>query len=171
MIRITFGVLLFVASCTSAQDTPPKNWPEKLQHMEIGLKVTHSMDTVFATINAKDPENRGKYQMKFATTVESINEDLEIIEFGGYFWENDTWTFKSIYNRPFNKAEFNKWYKSKNGKLRLGKKYSDNDNWLGKSNSLNGNNYKALLYFIAKNPKGEKFVGGKEIVGVMKMKE
>ena len=125
---------------------------------------------MFATINTKDPEKRGKYQMKFSTAVESINEDLEIAEFGAYFWENDKWVLKSIYDRPFNKKEFMKWYNSEDGKIRLGQKYSDNDNWLGKSNSLNGNTYEALLYFIAKNPKGEQFVGAKEIIGVMKMK-
>ncbi|NVK63841.1 MAG: hypothetical protein HWE22_04605 [Flavobacteriales bacterium] len=108
--------------------------------------------------------------MKFTTSVESINEDLEIVEFGAYFWENDKWVLRSIYDRPFNKEEFIKWYNSQDGKIKLGKKYSDNDNWLGKSNSLNGNTYKALLYFIAKNPKGERFVGAKEIIGVMKMK-
>ncbi|MFK7786786.1 MAG: hypothetical protein AB8B56_16825 [Crocinitomicaceae bacterium] len=171
MIRLAFGLALFLASCTSSQNVADKPWPEKLQNIETGLKVEHSTDTVFATINTKDPEKRGKYQMKFTTSVESINEDLEVVEFGAYFWENEEWVLTSIYDRPFNQEEFKKWYGSEDGMIQLGKKYADMDNWLAKSDYLSGRQCEALLYFIAKNSKGQKFMGAKEVVGVMKMKK
>lgn len=171
IVLFTLGMIFFVVGCTNSKaDNATKNWPKKLQNLETGLKVTHSADTIFAAINTKDPEQKGRYQLQFTTTVESIDEDLEIVEFAAYFWENEKWVFKSMFDRPFNKNEFDKWYNSENGQILLGETYSDNDNWLVKSDYLNGETYKALLYFIARNKQGEKFVGAREIVGEMKMK-
>jgi hypothetical protein len=170
--RALIGCLLVLTGCGIQQEKEAqKNWPEKLQSLEIGLNVSHSMDTVYATLNTKDPEKRGKYQMKFATTVEALSENVELVEFGAYFREGNTWVLRTIYGRPFNKEEFDKWYNAENGKIILGHTYTDNDNWLGKSDFLNGNTYHALLYFIGKNAKGEQLVGAQEIVGVMKLKE
>jgi len=171
MIRFTFGVVLTLLICACSENAIDKtDWPNKLAQLEVGLKVTHSCDTVFATINTKDPEKWGNYQLKFTTSVESISEDLEIVEFGGYLWEDGKWVFRSIYERPFNRDEFDKWYGAKDGKVPVGQKFSDKDNWMGKSDHLNGETYKGLWYFIGKNSKNEQFVGVKEIVGVMKLK-
>ena len=94
-----------------------------------------------------------------------------MLNFGGYIWENGKWQFKSIYDRPFNKDEFDKWYGAKDGKISLESKYADHDNWMTKSDVLNGNVYRGLWYFIGKKANGEKVVGVKEIVCVMKLKK
>lgn len=164
LVTVLFG-------CSDSDADIKKNWPKKLQQYDIGLKVTHSSDTVYATLNTKDPETHGNYQMQFTTTVKAIDEDLEIVEFGGYAWVDGAWVFVSIFDRPFNPNEFDDWYGAKNGKIHLGKKYADNDNWLIKSDVLNGRTYRALFYFIAKNKDGKKFVGAKEIVGIMQLKK
>ena len=172
MIRFSLGILTVLLICAcSENDIDKKDWPQKLKDLEVGIKVTHSADTVYATINDKDPEKWGKYQLKFTTTVEAISEDLELVEFGGYIWENGKWQFKSIYDRPFNKDEFDKWYGAKDGKISLESKYADHDNWMTKSDVLNGNVYRGLWYFIGKKANGEKVVGVKEIVCVMKLKK
>jgi hypothetical protein len=157
---------IFITSCSQI-NMNSENWPEKLTSLETGIVVQHSADTVYATINKKDPEKRGKYQLKFTTTVYATKEDLKIIEFGGYTWKDNQWVFSSIYDRPFNTDEFEKWYGAKDGKLILGEKISDTDNWLAKTNELTGQTFKGLWYFIGENTNHEKFIGVKEIVGVL----
>ncbi len=76
----------------------------------------------------------------------------------------------TIYNRPFNKEEFAKWYNCKNGVLKKGISYSDKDNWIGKTNKLSGKRIKGLWYFIGKNRKGKLLVGASEIIGILKMR-
>lgn len=170
LIFIFWITLLFVGCESSTGERPNDELPARIAELQEGLRVSHSTDTIYASINTKDPDTRGKYQMKFATSVETKVGDLEIVEFGSYLWKSGKWEFTSIYNRPFNSEEFNKWYGADNGKILKGEKYTDADNWLGKSNDLNGKTYKALFYFIGKNDHGQKFVGWKEIVGVMKLK-
>lgn len=176
-MRILIGIILIIGitSCSDnlehSNDGIKSNLPPKIDSLTIGLKVIHSPSTVFATINQKDPEKRGQYQLQHSTSVEALKEDLEIVEFGAYVWENNQWVLKTIYDRPFNKEEFIKWYKCEKGILKKGMKYSDNDNWMAKTNSLNREEMKGLWYFIGKNNEGKLFVGSSEIKGFFKLKE
>ncbi len=145
-------------------------WPSKIDTLPRGILVTHSPKEIFATPNTKDPEKHGKYQLKHSTTIETIKEDLEIIEFGGYFLINGEWVFKTIYDRPLNNEEFSKWYDCTNGVLRKGEKYTDKNNWMAKSNHLNQVSYRGLWYYIGKNKGGKLFTGASEITGHLKMK-
>ncbi len=144
--------------------------PSKLRQFEIGLDVEHHTDTVYASINTKDPEQRGKYQLQFTTTVSTNHQKIKIIEFGAYLLVNNEWTFKSIYNRPFNSEEFEKWYKCPDAILESGKSYRDTDNWLGKTNNLNGTTMNSLWYFLGETEKGKKLIGISEVIGIWKLK-
>ncbi|MFT5823952.1 MAG: hypothetical protein ACI8ZM_005218 [Crocinitomix sp.] len=166
---VTTCLVFFLFAC--GQNDFPNNYPEKIKELPLGMEVLHNPEEVYATVNTKDPEKWGAYQLQFTTSVKAISEDLEIIEFGGYIWENEQWEFRSIYDRPFNTEEFNKWYGCENGILKKDKTYSDTDNWMGKTNYLSGREIKSLWYFIAKNDAGEKFVGAQEIVGYVKLAE
>lgn len=145
--------------------------PEKLEGLDEGLTVLHSTDTVYATLNTKDPEKWGKYQLQFSTSVSTEFNDLQVVEFGAYVWKNGHWTMKTIYDRPFNQEEFAKWYNCPNGALKPNVTYTDNDNWLGKSDYLRGEAFRVLFYFIGKDLAGKKHMGYKEIVGVMKLRK
>jgi len=144
--------------------------PLRIDTLDTGIKVIHTPSMVYATLNTKDPDKRGKYQMQHTTSVEALYEDLEIIEFGAYAWLNNQWELKTIYDRPFNQDEFIKWYNCNDGLIIKGEKYSDTDNWIGKGNVLNGREFDGLWYFIGKNKDGKLFVGKKEVTGIMKMK-
>ena len=169
VILISFSFL----SCSNAQNKVkmPDYWPQKIQELPIGLSIEYSSDTVYAINNTKDPEKSGAYQLLFSTSVRAIHQNLEIIEFGGFMWHQGKWVFFSIYDRPFNQEEFEKWYSSPTGILKKGIPYTDENNWLAKTNCLNGQTIRALWYFIAHNKQGEKFVGAKEIVGILSQKE
>jgi len=171
---LTLLLSLFLFSCKiKPAHTEVKNerkWPAKIDTLSIGIEVNHSPSYVYATENTKDPEKRGKYQLQHATSVKSINEELVIVEFGGYVWYNNEWVLKTIYDRPFNKEEFTKWYKCENGILKKGIPFTDNDNWMGKTNVLSGREISGLWYYIGKNKNGEMFVGAKEISGILKLK-
>lgn len=175
-IIVAFLLLIgiVVSSCNVnngvKSDSKKNNWPLKIDTLPIGLKVTHSPSVVYATFNKKDPEKKGRYQLKHVTTVSPIEEDLEIIEFGSYSRYNNEWVLTTIYGRPFNREEFIKWYECEDGILKVGTSYSDKDNWIGKTNKLTGKEIRGLWYFIGKNKKDKLFVGASEIIGILKMK-
>jgi hypothetical protein len=168
MKYLLFALLFLTACAHEEQRSHP--WPNKITKLEKGILVKHSLDTVYATLNTKDPNTHGKFQLQFTTTVSSLEGDIKVEEFGAYFWDGTKWKATSIYNRPFNPEEFDKWYKGDNGFILEGKNYSDNDNWLAKGNVMSGDTINTLLYFMGYNEQNEKVVGASEIVGVLSVK-
>ncbi|XOV68533.1 MAG: hypothetical protein ACFHU9_05015 [Fluviicola sp.] len=155
-----------LAFCSDEAESTPNEWPDKIKHLPEGLTVEHSADTVYASFNRKDPETKGKFQLKFSTTVSSMKGDVKIKEFGGYFWSDNKWKAVSMYDRPFNANEFDAWYGASDGMVESGKNYTDPNNWLMKGNQLTKDTIRALLYFIGTNEENQKVMGAKEIIGV-----
>lgn len=169
-MRFLIICLLFLAAFSNESQHQSHPWPSKITELDEGIIVKHSFDTVYATVNTKDPDTHGKYQLQFTTTVSSQAGDILLKEFGAYFWKDNDWVFATIYNRPFNKDEFNKWYKGDKGYIKEGKSYSDADNWLTKTDRLTGDTITALFYFIGYNEQNEKVQGASEIVGIIDFK-
>ena len=170
---MTTGILGFILSIVlNCSPTIQKDTalPEMLRNIPIGIEVNHSKEIVYAEFNEKDPEKRGKYKWHYETTVKSTIEDLTIIEFGAYIWANKIWSQKTIYDRPFNKEEFAKWYSCSDGELIKGKEFTDFNNW-NKGNTLDGKTHKTLWYFIGVNKSGEKYKGTAEIISVHKFEK
>ena len=147
-----------------------KGLPQKIADIPVGIEVHHNLDKVFATINDEYPARGGKYKWKYQTSVKAINEDLTIVEFGGYILEDDKWVEKSIERRPFNNEEFQDWYNCPKGVLVKGVAFTDTDNW-GTSNTLAGIDAKTLWYFIGINSENERFVGYAELEMIGKLRE
>ena len=145
------------------------NWPSEITSLPVGLEVINNPSVVYASLNKKD-SLLYKYKLAFETEVHALDENLEIVNFGGYIWIDGKWVFQTMYGRPFNKEEFIKWYGSNNGEIILDSVYTDRENWLTKTNVLNGSKIRLLNYFIAKNTKGEKFYGASEVIGYQKNK-
>lgn len=160
-------VLVALYSCSSLNSKKGAPLPEKIAQLDESIIVNHSVDTVYATINTKDPEKRGKYQLQFATRVSSKNGDVRIEEFGAYILKDNKWVASSIYDRPFNNSEFAKWYGCYGGLVLEGKTYCDKDNWLRKTNVLTNETMVSLWYFIGTDENGKRVVGAKEIVGIV----
>lgn len=179
-IQILYIIVILVTGCSAGESGESKTekvvtaysapFPQELQGISNELIVSHNVDTVFATINAKDPEKWGKYQLQFTTSVSSPIEEIRVIEFGAYLLKDDKWIFKSIHDRPFNSEEFEKWYDSPNAILEVGKIYSDSDNWLAKSNKLDGRIINSLWYFKGVNENGKEVIGVSEVVGKLILK-
>lgn len=164
-----FLFFLFVMSCSGSKNPYP-DLPDNIKHLSNELIVTHSTDTVCATLNTKDPETRGKYQLKHTTSVRSDLGDVQIEEFGGCFLVGDQWVLKTIYDRPFNADEFSRWYNCPNGQMKKGKSYQDSDNWLSKMNSLSGDTTVGLWYYVGKDANGKKVMGAKDIVRIARLR-
>lgn len=162
--------MFFIYACSSDEQRSHP-WPQKITELEEGITVKHSRDTVYATLNTKDPDTHGKFQLQFTTTVSSLEGDIKLKDFGAYLWRDNRWEAVSIYDRPFNPEEFDKWYGGDKGSILEGKSYSDPDNWLAKLDQLSGDTVEALLYFTGFNEQGTKVVGAKEIVGVLAEKK
>lgn len=166
------SMLFFILGCTPSETiTDQIALPQKLTRIENNtIEIEHSCDTIFAIVNTKDPKKRGKYQLQFTTSVISKETELTIHEFGAYTLDDGKWKFTSIFNRPFDKREFSKWYSCKGGILKKDSVYSDADNWLTKGDILTGDTLVSLWYFVGKDSKGRKHVGTQKVVGIFDLK-
>jgi hypothetical protein len=164
---------IFADSCVSEvvkdEAETVHDLPKKLQNIPIGIEVMHTLDTVYATINTKDPEKRGIYQLQFSTSVSSINQTLVVTEFSAFILKDGKWVMRTIYDRAFNNEEFEKWYDCPDGVLQLDQTYTDEDNWLAKGNKLNGMTLNAIIYVKAVDSDGIEFIGYKRIVGILEL--
>ena len=68
-MKMIFKLLLITilfTSCSSSNKIKEadinNNWPTKINSLPIKIKVIHTPSVVYATINTKDSEKRGKYQ-------------------------------------------------------------------------------------------------------------
>lgn len=147
------------------------NWPKEITNLPKGISVIHTPSVIYATLNNKNIEKHGEFQLGFVTEVKTIDKELELIEFGGYFWEEDTWIFHTMKNRPFNQEEFNQWYGCKDGILRIDSVYSDKENWLVKTDYLDNSTIRYFMYFIGKDENGKKYYGGEEVIGYVRNKK
>lgn len=176
-MRSFFGISILVfgiLSCSRQSEQKDfnriGNWPLKIDSLSLGINVIHSPSIVYAQENTKDPEKRGKYQLKHITSITSLEQGLEIVEFGGYKWENNKWMLSTLNGKPYGRDKFIKWYKCEKGQLKKGVEYSDSDNWIGTSESLDGKVINGLWYFIVKNKQGQYFYGAAELKGFLKQK-
>ncbi|WP_417265791.1 hypothetical protein [Brumimicrobium sp.] len=165
MKNILFLLLLFLIGCSNSKSSIHP-LPKKLSKLPIGIKVIHSEDMVYASLN--EDQNRGqKYKWNHSTTVSTLKEELTIVEFGGYVYEDNSWKEKNIEFRPFNNQEFEDWYKCPKGILLKNKTYTDNNNWSTADELINSS---TIWYFIGEDKNGKKFVGYEfvEIKGELK---
>jgi hypothetical protein len=157
-------------SCGAGKDKTEQStideFPKELLNIPIGINVEHSLDTVYATINTKDPEKRGKYQMQFSTSVSTSSQMLIVTEFSAFLLEDGKWVMRTIYDRAFNNEEFEKWYNCPNGILKVNETYTDYDNWLGKGDNLSGKVMNAILYVKGVDTCDVEYIGYKSIVGI-----
>ncbi|MGM0580030.1 MAG: hypothetical protein ACQETL_05085 [Bacteroidota bacterium] len=151
-------LLIILIGCSSKKDEKI-DLPDKIAELPVGIKVTHNINTVYASIN-EDPTRGGKYKWLYQTSVTSLEDELEIVEFGGYVLDNGKWIEKNVGYRPFNNKEFEKWYNCQNGILTSSKICKDKNNWTTADRLTNSKN---LWYYIGKNKADEKFVGYAEI--------
>jgi hypothetical protein len=128
--------------------------PEKLKDIPTGLEVKHTPNVMYANIEIE--KNDTMYYWYYITSVNALNEDLEITEFGAYLWVLNHWEFGTITGKPFTKKDFADWYECKDGLIKKGKSYTDKHNW---SRNMALQQSKTMWYYIAKNSKGELFKG------------
>jgi hypothetical protein len=166
MNRHPIILFLFILISCSSGNNEKNNLPDKISSLPVGIKVTHNTNPVYASLN-QDSTRGEKYKWFYQTSVSSLNEDLEIIEFGGYVFNGNKWVEKNIGYRPFNNEEFEKWYNCSSGIITKDKTCTDINNWTT-SHSLT--NSKNLWYYIGKNKNDEKFVGYAEIEMIGQLK-
>ena len=165
---ITSILAIVLTSCSTG--SLKNELPKKIATLPVGIEVNHNLDKVYATTNEDYPTRGGKYKWKYQTSVKATNEDLTIVEFGGYILEDNRWVEKSIERRPFNNQEFQDWYSCPNGVLTKGVAFTDLNNW-GTSNVVTDIDSKTLWYYIGINSENKKFVGYAEIEMIGELRE
>lgn len=146
---LTLGILFILCSSfrsNTLQEEPNRLLPEKLRAINYGIIGTHFPNPTYATF-----EN-GMYVWKHDTSVQSMKEDLEIVEYGSYVYTDKGWYLRVTYDKKM----FEEIYNCKNGILRKGKTYTDPSSWRRSDKLISGD---AMWFYIAKNKAGKLFKG------------
>jgi polyisoprenoid-binding protein YceI len=119
--------------------------PKKLRDISFGITSAHSPNPCYAEF-----EN-GKYVWKHNTTV-VVNEDLEIVEYGGFLWTKKGWYLRVVYTPK----DFDEHYGTINGQLKKGVVYTDPSSWRMGDKLSAGD---AMWFYIAKDKNGNLYKG------------
>jgi hypothetical protein len=130
--------------------------PEDFEKLPVGINVVHEPSAPLATLTGKS-ERRSKYTWWYKTTVSAVDEDVTIVQFGGFTWEGGRWAAgRSFTGKPYAAAEFAEWYKCPDAVLKRGKAYADTANW---STGPELRARKERWYFIGVDRKGRRVKG------------
>jgi hypothetical protein len=130
---------------------------EELLRLPVGLKVTHSPKPSLAT---ETPDRLWRYTWFFETTVQAIDSDVRVTEFGAYGLVGRKWLFGNYTGKPFDAADFAEWYCCPDAFARKGKDYTDTENWSANSQLIAGTSrsYYIGVDAIGRRVKGEAIV-------------
>ena len=115
---LTLGILFILcnsltASTNQLQSETNRLLPEKLRNIDYGIIGTHFPNPTYATFEDN------MYVWKHNTAVKSMNDDLEIVEYGSYVYTDKGWYLRVTYDNKM----FAETYNCKNGILKKGKAY------------------------------------------------
>lgn len=150
--------------------------PDVIKDLPIGISVTNEPDTIYAELNTKGSK---KYIWKHTTTVKAINTDIKILEFGTYNYKNDRWVLGDSTKKPYNSADFDKWYcRKKNGIITFdyckegyiakNVEFIDPSNFCIRKDTLISRN--GLWYYIGVDSSGKKVMGYGRYITIDKLK-
>lgn len=142
-------------ACSGSLEPPGSQVPnlEDIRRFPVGLRVTHFPNPVGATQGGRSGY---AYTWQYETSVEAINKELTIVEFGIFFERDDTWIFSNYTGKPFTGQDFAEWYSCPEARLSPASPAKDPQNWTG-SNELRS--VRNLWYFIGTDSRGERFRG------------
>ncbi len=122
-----------------------------------GLRVSHAPGVVAAT---RSPLDGREFVWTFQTSVEAMDTQLDIVEFGAFRQIGGKWGPANGGQRPFGPQEFAEWYGCADGKLRPGQALSDPKNWHRSSQLWSS---RQLWYVIGKDAAGKLYRGEAEV--------
>ncbi|MGB0766734.1 MAG: hypothetical protein ACPGYV_03385 [Phycisphaeraceae bacterium] len=163
--KYTCYAVLAVLSITSGCKDDPVSARNKLEAMEgdskfeevsslpEGVAVKHTPEQIKAIIGG---DSGMKYTWRYSTTVNTIEKQLTIVEFGCFTLIDNEWIFSNYTGKPFTSSNFEEWYSCPESKLVPGSSYSD-PLLMNSSDELRSG--KMLWYFIGEDAKGNKYQG------------
>jgi hypothetical protein len=131
---------------------------EEIRRLPEGLRVTHTPNPVAAVMTQ---DKNLPFAWEYNTTVEALNAELNIVEFGCFNSSNGKdWRFANMGGQPFSTQQFAEWYSCADGVLEPGKSATDPKNW-DRGKVLRS--LRCIWYYIGKDPEGKLFRGEAEI--------
>ncbi len=116
-------------------------FPEKLRDIPVGITVAHFPNPTYAVLEDS------MYIWKHNTSVQA-SEDLQLVEYGSFVYTKKGWYLRVTMTAE----EFATTYNCKNGLLKKGIIYRDNESWRREKKLTSGD---AMWYYIAKDKFGK----------------
>jgi hypothetical protein len=103
---------------------------QELAALPVGIQVTHTPNPVKAQAGGRSGQH---YTWLYETRVAAISEDVTITEFGALLQKGPlgSWQLRTIYDRPFDSAEFAGWYSCPGAVVHVGTACVDPSNYTG----------------------------------------
>lgn len=151
-ILVAAVTLVVCCGCSDEVETQVRKL-EDIRKLPVGLRVTHSPNPVAAAHGGRSGHS---FTWTYETSVEAIDVELKIEEFGVFFENGAKWTFSNYTGKPFSGQDFADWYTCPDARLRPGVPARDPQNWSG-SHQLRAK--RTVWYFIGVAADGRRFRG------------
>lgn len=149
-----------VPDSAAGLDLDPKD--RELATLPVGIRVTHLPDPVRAQLHGRSGR---RYTWLYETRVGALSEEISIVEFGALTRNpsrGNRWELHTIFNRPFNAAEFADWYSCPNAVVPLGVDCVDPLNYSGGDALAD---FETRWYFIGRTRSGRLLKGEARVRG------
>jgi hypothetical protein len=157
LIRFTFSILALILLTSARADEPAITSIAELERLPVGIRVTHSPETVKAVKKLPIDGRRLNYTWVYRTEVTAMDKDLKIIQFGAFLWDGTKWQLgETNTGTPFGEKEFVNWYGCENSFLKKGQSASDPMNF-HTAVSLDAGKYR--WFFVGVDAAGKRFAG------------
>lgn len=151
----TIFLVLFVPALFAQNSWSDKSriLPDKLRQLPVGLRIEHSPDPVYPTINSNKKANKAKYIWQHSTTVVATEKTLKVVEVGSFIWISENgW----IGNMRYTIKDFEERFACPNGVLIQDQAYTFEENNRYGDELYGGD---ALWYVLAKDSEGTIYKG------------
>jgi hypothetical protein len=127
--------------------------PDDLRKIPVAISIVHSPNPNYPELTTKGDKSKYKYVWKHASSVVSLNEDLEVIEAGSFIWYSAEGWKKNV---EYDRKAFAKRFDCPKGILKKGEAFTFGDNYRFGNNLYGGD---ALWYIISKDKNGKIYKG------------
>jgi hypothetical protein len=156
-LLIVTALVLFAIGYQGAIQAARRRVIAELDRLPVGIKVELTPSRVSARAGG---ESAWRYYWQYRTVLESISEELTVIQFGYCEWYKDHWILprdESGFERgPLQAPQFAEWFRCPGAFLKPGKEVVDEQHWLG-SDDLRSVRHK--WYFVAIDCHGKRYKG------------
>lgn len=149
-------LLLFVSAIVHGQSAwtdKSRILPDALRKVPVAISIVHNPNPNYPEPTTKEDRSKSTYVWRHATSITSLNENLEVIKAGSFIWYSVEGWKKNV---EYDRKAFAKRFDCPKGILKKGDVFTFEKNYRFGNNLYGGD---ALWYVLAKDKNGKIYKG------------